>query len=84
MYRALDEWRGTRLAIWGSSLGFGVFHLGHGDPTMVVAIAPDLSMDYPIGQVQIRHGLAVALGYVMMVGVGIYLWQAPLRRKSNV
>jgi membrane protease YdiL (CAAX protease family) len=38
MYRALDEWRGTRWAIWGSSLGFGVFHLGHGDPTIVVAV----------------------------------------------
>jgi len=38
MYRALDEWRGTRWAIWGSSLGFGLFHLGHGDPTIVVAV----------------------------------------------
>lgn len=38
MYRALDEWRGTRLAIWGSSLGFGLFHLGHGDPTIVIGV----------------------------------------------
>lgn len=27
IYRALDEWRGARWAIWGSSLLFGLFHL---------------------------------------------------------
>ena len=117
VYRALDEWRGTRLAIWGSSLGFAVFHLGHGDPTIVVAvfigavfaairwrtggivglvlvhalydfsvaaIVPDLSMNYLIGQVQVYNWFLVALGYAMMIGVGIYLWKAPLRRELNV
>jgi membrane protease YdiL (CAAX protease family) len=112
MYRALDEWRGTRWAIWGSSLGFGLFHLGHGDPTIVVAvfigalfaairwrtggivglivvhalydltvvaIVPDLSMDYLIRQVQIQSWFLVAIGYAMMIGAGIYLWKAPLR-----
>ncbi len=38
MYVALDQLRGTRAAIWGSSLGFALFHLGHGDPTIVVAL----------------------------------------------
>jgi membrane protease YdiL (CAAX protease family) len=38
MYCALNEWRGTRLAIWGSSLGFALFHLGHGDPTIIAAL----------------------------------------------
>jgi membrane protease YdiL (CAAX protease family) len=38
MYRALDEWRGTRWAIWGTSLGFGLYHIGHGDPTIVVGV----------------------------------------------
>jgi membrane protease YdiL (CAAX protease family) len=28
MYRALDEWRGARLAIWGSALVFGLYHVG--------------------------------------------------------
>ena len=114
MYRALDEWRGTRLAIWGSSLGFGLFHLGHGDPTMVVAvfigalfaairwrtggivglivvhalydfsvvaIMPDLSMVFLITQTQIHNWFLVALGYAMMIGVGIYLWKAPLQKQ---
>lgn len=113
MYRALHEWRGTRWAIWGSSLGFGLFHLGHIDPTIVVAvfigalfaairwrtggiiglivvhalvdlsvvaIVPDLSMAYLVGEVQIQNWFLVALGYAMMVGVGVYLWKAPLPR----
>jgi membrane protease YdiL (CAAX protease family) len=28
IYRALDEWRGTRWAIWGSALMFSVYHVG--------------------------------------------------------
>jgi membrane protease YdiL (CAAX protease family) len=28
LYRVLDEWRGTRLAIWGSALAFGLYHIG--------------------------------------------------------
>lgn len=27
VYRALEDWRGLRAAIWGSSLAFGLFHL---------------------------------------------------------
>jgi membrane protease YdiL (CAAX protease family) len=117
MYRALDEWRGTRWAIWGSSLGFGLFHLGHGDPTIVVAvfigalfaairwrtggiigliivhalydlsvvaIVPELSMNYLINQTQIHNWIPVVVGYAMMIGTGIYLWKAPVRRESNV
>jgi membrane protease YdiL (CAAX protease family) len=111
MYRALDEWRGTRLAIWGSSLGFGLFHLGHGDPTIVVAVfigalfaairwrtggivglilahalydlsavalVPDLSISNLITQVKINNWSLVVVGYALMIGVGIYLWKAPL------
>ncbi len=112
MYRALDEWRGTRWAIWGSSLGFSLFHLGHGDPTIVVAlfigaafaairwrtggivgliivhalydlsvvaIMPDLKLNDLIAQVQIHNGALVIVGYALMIGVGIYLWKAPLK-----
>ena len=28
IYRAFDEWRGARWAIWGSALMFGVYHAG--------------------------------------------------------
>jgi membrane protease YdiL (CAAX protease family) len=28
IYRAFDEWRGVRWAIWGSALMFGVYHVG--------------------------------------------------------
>jgi membrane protease YdiL (CAAX protease family) len=28
IYRALEEWRGTRWAIWGSALAFGLYHIG--------------------------------------------------------
>ncbi len=30
IYRALDEWAGYRWAIWGSSLAFGIYHIGSG------------------------------------------------------
>ena len=32
IYRALDEWRGARLAIWGSALVFGLYHVGGQGP----------------------------------------------------
>lgn len=28
IYQALDQWRGARWAIWGSSLAFGLYHIG--------------------------------------------------------
>ena len=28
IYRALEDWRGVRLAIWGSTLIFGIYHIG--------------------------------------------------------
>ena len=28
IYRAFEEWGGTRLAIWGSAMAFGLYHLG--------------------------------------------------------
>ena len=30
MYRALEEWRGTRWAIWGTTIAFGLWHVGRG------------------------------------------------------
>ena len=38
IYRAFEGWRGTRWAIWGSSLCFGLWHLG-GGPLIIIATA---------------------------------------------
>lgn len=38
IYRAFEDWRGTRWAIWGSSLAFGLWHFG-GGPVMIAATA---------------------------------------------
>jgi len=32
IYRALQDWRGVRLAIWGSTLIFGIYHIGSQGP----------------------------------------------------
>ena len=28
LYRALDDWRGARWAIWGTTIAFGIYHVG--------------------------------------------------------
>ena len=38
IYRAFEDWRGTRWAIWGSSIYFGFWHLG-GGPVIIIATA---------------------------------------------
>ena len=38
LYRALEEWRGSRWAIWGSSLGFVFWHLLGQGPVVAVAM----------------------------------------------
>jgi membrane protease YdiL (CAAX protease family) len=38
IYRAFEDWRGTRWAIWGSSICFGLWHLG-GGPLLILATA---------------------------------------------
>ena len=38
IYRAFEDWRGTRWAIWGSSICFGLWHLG-GGPLIILATA---------------------------------------------
>jgi membrane protease YdiL (CAAX protease family) len=38
IYRAFEDWRGVGWAIWGSSIGFGLWHFG-GGPLMVIATA---------------------------------------------
>ena len=36
LYRALDEWRGARWAIWGSTAGFILFHIGWRSPLQLL------------------------------------------------
>jgi membrane protease YdiL (CAAX protease family) len=36
IYRALHDWRGARLAIWGSALAFGLYHIGWQGPLGVL------------------------------------------------
>ena len=38
IYRAFEDWRGARWAIWGSSICFGFWHLG-GGPLIILATA---------------------------------------------
>jgi len=38
IYRAFEDWRGTRWAIWGSSICFGFWHLG-GGPLIIITTA---------------------------------------------
>ena len=38
IYRAFEDWRGTRWAIWGSSICFGFWHLG-GGPLIILTTA---------------------------------------------
>jgi membrane protease YdiL (CAAX protease family) len=38
IYRAFEDWRGARWAIWGSSICFGLWHLG-GGPLIIIATA---------------------------------------------
>jgi membrane protease YdiL (CAAX protease family) len=38
IYRAFKDWRGTRWAIWGSSICFGFWHLG-GGPLIIITTA---------------------------------------------
>jgi protein-S-isoprenylcysteine O-methyltransferase Ste14/membrane protease YdiL (CAAX protease family) len=37
LYKALDDWRGARWAIWGSSMGFGLWHVFGQGPLVGVA-----------------------------------------------
>ncbi len=38
IYRAFEDWRGTRWSIWGSSICFGFWHLG-GGPLIIITTA---------------------------------------------
>ena len=58
MWRALEEWRGTRWAIWVTTLGFGIWHIyGRG----VVGIAVGIIYGIFFGAIRWRAGGIVGL-----------------------
>ncbi|HVN55458.1 MAG TPA: CPBP family intramembrane glutamic endopeptidase [Anaerolineaceae bacterium] len=66
IYRALEDWRGTRWAIWISSLGFGLWHIG-GGPLMIAATAL-----YGVIFAVIRWRAGGILGLVLVHGLMDY------------
>jgi len=72
MWRALEEWRGTRWAIWGTTLGFGIWHIyGRG----VVGIAVGIIYGIFFGAIRRRAGgiigLMIAHGLMDLSAVAI-------------
>lgn len=61
IYRALDEWRGVRWAIWGSSLAFGLYHVGWQGPLGAVA---GIIIGVIFGAIRWRGGGIVGLIFV--------------------
>jgi hypothetical protein len=53
IYRALEDWRGRRRAIWGSALGFGLYHVGGQGPLGLIA---GLLMGVIFGAIRWRAG----------------------------
>ena len=63
VYRALDNWLGVRWAIWGSSVGFAVWHIGQG-PLVAVAM-----LFYGLVFALIRWRSAGIVGLVIVHGL---------------
>jgi len=84
MYRALDEWRGARLALWGSALVFGLYHTGGQGPlgglgtfiTGVVFGAIRWRAGGILGLI-VAHGLADVTSTWLLPGFNIQLLSRP-------
>lgn len=106
LYHALDEWRGARWAIWGSTAGFILFHIGWRSPLQLLGaliiglvfagirwragsipglifthglidvgavwLLPELHLE-ELGRPQILHPAALLLGYLLILGLPLYL-----------
>jgi membrane protease YdiL (CAAX protease family) len=57
MYHALEEWRGTRWAIWVTALGFGIWHLYGG----IVGVAAGFLYGVYFGAIRWRAGGIIGL-----------------------
>lgn len=78
IYRALDEWRGVRWAIWGSTLAFGLYHLPAQGPlgvlgTGVIGLVFAVIRWRAGGLVGLIfvHGLADLLGKLMLPSLSL-------------
>lgn len=74
IYRALEDWRGVRWAVWGSAVLFGLYHLGGSGPA---GAAGGLVIGAYLGG--IRHRAGGIAGLVLIHGAGdlASLWLAP-------
>jgi membrane protease YdiL (CAAX protease family) len=74
IYRALEDWRGVRWAVWGSAVLFGFYHLGGSGP---VGAAGAFMIGAYLGG--IRHRAGGIAGLVLIHGASDLgaLWLAP-------
>lgn len=114
IYHALDVWRGARWAVWGSTAGFILFHIGWRSPLQLLGaliiglvfagirwragsipglifthglidvgavwLLPELHLE-ELGRPQILHPAALLLGYLLILGLPLYLWRLYPRHK---
>jgi protein-S-isoprenylcysteine O-methyltransferase Ste14 len=64
LYKALDAWRGVRWAIWGSSLGFALWHVFGQGPLVGMAM-----LFYGLVFALIRYRAGGILGLIFMHGL---------------
>lgn len=74
IYRSLEDWRGHRWAIWGSTLVFGLYHVGSGGPA---GVAGGLIVGAYLGGIRFRAGGIAGLVLVHAVTDLSVLWLAP-------
>jgi len=108
IYHALDTLKGPRLALWGSALAFGLYHVGVGGvlgfiaglvsgvilgairlrgggivgPILVhglidvtaIEMAPEVTT-WDFSHVAFPHPLLIAAGYLVIVGLLVFLWK---------
>lgn len=73
LYRALEEWRGPRAAIWGSALAFGLYHIGQGP----LGALGGLIYGLVFGAIRWRAGGIVGLAFVHGLVDITGLWMLP-------
>jgi membrane protease YdiL (CAAX protease family) len=92
IYHALETLRGPRLALWGSAVAFGLYHIGVGGirwraggilglilvhgliDVAAIEMAPVLT-SWDFSSVQIPHPSLIALGYLVIGALLVYLWK---------
>lgn len=81
LYRALDEWRGARWAIWGSTAGFILFHIGWRSPLQLLSA---LIIGLIFAAIRWRAGSIVGLIFTHgLIDVGA-VWMLPELRLEEL